>query len=81
MNVLKNRQTFNIIVENGLRGIEAVSSYSGYDIDGTTTELMNDFEFRNDLNQLACEIDLSKYLSAKTCVLLKVVKTAYQKHE
>ena len=81
LNVLKNRQTFNIIVENGLRGLEAVSNYSGYDVDGLTNELMQDPEFRNDLNQLSCEIDLSNYISAKTCVLLKVIKTAYQKHE
>ena len=84
LNLDRNKNSFNNIVEFSLKGIEQVGSYSGYNMDGLTNELMNDPQFILDLQIISCEIDVSAYINPKMSALLKVVKTGYmqnKKHE
>ena len=41
---------------------------------------MNDQDFKMDLNIIAAETDLSKYINPRSNVALKIIKTAYLKH-
>jgi len=60
-----------------IKGIEAVSNYSGYDVSGLENELMNDENFIMDLQIISCELDLSKYLNPKSSCFLKIIKKMY----
>jgi hypothetical protein len=72
---------FFTTVQIGLKSIEMVSNYSGYDVTGVTDDLMNDPEFLMDLKIIQCEIDMSKYINPKTSAFMKVVKSIYIKNK
>ena len=76
LNLSKNKQTFNNIVQFGLNGFENISKIAGYNIDGLTEELMKNPDFRLDLDIISCEIDMSKYINPKTSAFIQVVKQA-----
>ena len=79
MNLSKNRQIFKTVIETGLRAFEKTAIYSGYDIDGLTNELLQNEDFKLDLDIISCECDISRYINPKTSAFLTVMKTMYQK--
>ena len=81
LNLSRNKEIFITTVSTGLKAIETVSNYSGYDVHGLEDELMKDPDFILDLQIISCEIDMSQYINPKTSALLKVVKKMYQKNK
>jgi hypothetical protein len=81
LNLSRNKEMFSTLVNASLIGIEKVSSYCNYNIDGFSNELMNDPSFQYDLKIIQCEIDCSKYINVKSSCFLKIVKTMYQKNK
>ena len=81
LSVFRNKQNFSDCVEFGLRSVENISSYTGYDVSGVSDELMNDESFKFDLKVLASEIDISKYLNPKNAVALKIIKGFYMQYK
>jgi len=81
MTLHKNSSIFMNIVETGLRSYEKISSYSGYNIDGLTDSLLLDKEFLDDMDQIACETDLSQWINPKSSAFFKVMRTTYQKYK
>ena len=80
LNLIRNKDVFMNVIENSLRGLEKVSFYSGYNIDGITDDLMADNDFMMDLQIISCEVDISKYVNCKTSALLKLFRKCYQKN-
>ena len=64
-----------------LKGIETISTYSGYDITGLTEEIMKDEDFLLDLKIISCELDISRYNNVKSPCFIKLVKKVYQKNQ
>jgi len=81
LNLMKNKEMFDTIVKTSLYGLEKVSGYCNYNIDGLAQDLMNDSSFLYDLKMIQCEIDLSKYINPKQSAFLKVVKGMIQKNQ
>ena len=81
MNLNRNKDMFINGVSIGLKGLETISNYSGYDVTGLEYELMNDPNFLLDLQIIQAEVDISKYINPKVSALLKVVKKMYQKNK
>ena len=77
MNLNRNAELFNTGVSVGLKGLETISKYSGYDVEGLEKELMNDRDFLLDLQIIQAEIDMSKYINPKSSAFLKVVRRMY----
>ncbi len=51
--------------------------YTGVNLEGITSILMNDQDFMYDVNMLSCEVDLTIYLNPKTNILLKIAQQSY----
>ena len=68
------------MVEFGLNGFEKVATFSGFDLSGLSSDLMNDEEFVLDLKMISCEIDLSQYINPKRSAFLKVFKKVHLKY-
>ncbi len=73
----KNKEMFETIVHSSLVGIEKISSYCNYNVEGLTNNLMKDESFLYDLKIIQCEIDCSRWISPKSSAFLKVIKTMY----
>ena len=78
MNLSRNKEIFTNGITIGLKGIEKISNYVGFDLNGLTDELMQDSNFQLDLQIISCETDLTKYINPRSSAFLKVVKTMYQ---
>ena len=74
INLKTNKNSFMNLSQIALKGIETISNYSGYDVSGLEQELMNDESFIMDLQIIAAETDLSKYLNPKTSAFIKVIR-------
>ena len=77
LNLSRNAEMFHNGVSVGLKGIETISKYSGYDVDGLEKELMQDQDFILDLQIISCEVDISKYINPRSSAFLKVVRRMY----
>ena len=77
MNLSRNLELFNNGVSVGLKGIETISKYSGYDVDGLEKELMSDPNFIMDLKIIQAEIDISKWINPRSSAFLKVIRKMY----
>jgi hypothetical protein len=81
LNLNRNSNIFMNTVNVGLKGIETISTYSGYDITGLTEEIMKDEDFLLDLKIISCELDISKYINPKSSAFIKLVKKIYSKNQ
>ena len=81
LNLQRNKNMFMTIATNGLRGVETLSIFSGYDVTGLSEELLKDPDFIMDLEIISCEIDASKYVTPKASALLKIIKKGYELKE
>ena len=77
INLKSNKSSFLTISQGLIKGIETISCYSGYDVSGLEEQLMSDPDFILDLQIIAAETDLSKYLNPRSSAFLKVVKKMY----
>lgn len=78
INIKQNKTNFITISSNIIKGIETISTYSGYDVSGLEQQLLGNPEFIMDLNILSAETDVSKYLNPKSSVFLKIIRAMYQ---
>lgn len=78
MNLSRNKEIFTNGITIGLKGIEKISNYVGFDLNGLTDELMQDSNFQLDLQIISCEIDLTAYVNPKSSAFLKVLRKAYE---
>jgi hypothetical protein len=74
INIKQNKSNFIVLSSNIIKGIEMVSNYSGYDVEGLEKYLMNNDDFNTDLQILSCELDISKYVNIKSSCFLKLIK-------
>ncbi len=81
INLSRNRDLFTTTIQVGLKGIETISTYSGYDVSGLTEDLMKDEDFLIDLEIISAETNLSNYINPKQSAFLKVVKRMYMKNK
>lgn len=77
----QNREMFNNIVHTSLIGLEKISGYLNYNVDGLTNDLIKDPSFQYDMKILSCEIDMSRYINTKSSMFIKVVKKMYEKQK
>ena len=73
----KNKNITKQITETILYSYEKGMKYTGINLDGITSQLMNDPDFMYDVQMLSCEVDLTSYLNPKTNILLKIAQQSY----
>ena len=57
--------------------LESTSCYFNYDISGLTQTLRHNQEIGECLKELACQYDVTKYVSPESRLILAVTATAY----
>ena len=77
INIKQNKANFIVLSSNLIKGIETISNYSGYNVEGLENYLMNNEEFNIDLQIISCELDISKYINPKSSCFLKIVRAMY----
>lgn len=81
LNLSSNASKFNNGIEFIMRSLEKVSTnVFGYDVDGAWDELSKDQEFIMDLRMIQCELDISRYISPKASLFLKIIKKYYMRY-
>ena len=78
MNLSRNKEIFTNGITIGLKGIEKISNYVGFDLNGLTDELMQDSNFQLDLQIISCETDLTAYVNPRSSAFLKILRKAYE---
>lgn len=81
LNLFRNKTIFMDTAKSLLIGYEKIACYSGFNIENISNELLADPDFVMDLQIISAEIDISKYVNAKTSVLMKVLYKSYEKFE
>ena len=79
LNINRNKPVFFNCIETGLRGLETLSNYNGFDITGLTDDLMCDTDFLYDLRLMSCEVNMTEYINPKTTAFMKIIKKVYLK--
>jgi len=81
LNLNRNKEMFETIIHSSLIGLEKISSYCNYNVEGLTNDLMKDESFLYDLKIIQCEVDVSRWINPRSSAFLKVIKKMYMKNQ
>jgi hypothetical protein len=80
LNLRSNETKFYEGAEFVFKTIEKLASTIGYNFEGAYSELLQDPEFMLDLKLLSCECDISKYISPRSSIFIKLLKKYYMRY-